>query len=511
MERRNRRRMRSVTIDAENEEEFNREYDRIHKVQSRLSQRNFSLEDDENRVEEVDEREGSEHSRGNSINFNNENSDEEDEYGGLGGGGGGLGFGGGRERRRIYDEDEDEEDDGLGAGNVDENIIKETEEELCQKNRNNEEKNLDLICLYLKNSIAFQSKFNNNSNNLNICNNNNNKMITNTEDNIFNRNKNQNNLNSLSLNAIYDLNYKELVDDIINENDNTNLNENELSGGPGSLKEFICQNIESDCTLKIMFMSNNKSTKKSFVEKFFQIEKQIEDNEEEYNNINNFESPFEIRKKTVRLFNKNVSLQIFDTSDEFHKKTGISSVYYKTSQAFFIFIESTRSGSKKYLDDIYEKIEKFSCGGTIVIFGVNMLFKEDCNIDGDNLREYALDKDMMFIPMKKDDFTIKNSIIMNLLNLILIKGIDNKNIKENNLNIKNQLKQNNLSNVKSKITNKIIDSSKVKKYRYDLTKMKIPSTMGYKKKYRIAHVNAFDIEDDENDPKFHKRKLSVDI
>ena len=39
--------------------------------------------------------------------------------------------------------------------------------------------------------------------------------------------------------------------------------------------------------------------------------------------------------------------------------------------------------------------------------------------------------------------------------------------------------------------------------------MNIPSSLGYKKKYRIKHINAFDIDDDND--RNSKRKLSVDI
>lgn len=39
-----------------------------------------------------------------------------------------------------------------------------------------------------------------------------------------------------------------------------------------SLKDFISQNIKGDCTLKIMFMSNNDSTLNSYVNNFFSIE-----------------------------------------------------------------------------------------------------------------------------------------------------------------------------------------------------------------------------------------------
>ena len=49
-----------------------------------------------------------------------------------------------------------------------------------------------------------------------------------------------------------------------------------------------------------------------------------------------------------------------------------------------------------------------------------------------------------------------------------------------------------------------------KKDKYDISKMNIESTLGYRKKYRIKHINAFDIEDDDYSSK-NKRKLSADI
>ena len=43
---------------------------------------------------------------------------------------------------------------------------------------------------------------------------------------------------------------------------------------------------------------------------------------------------------------------------------------------------------------------------------------------------------------------------------------------------------------------------------YDITKMNIPSSLGYKKRYRIKHINAFDIDDYNTS---RKRKLSIDF
>jgi hypothetical protein len=245
-------------------------------------------------------------------------------------------------------------------------------------------------------------------------------------------------------------------------------------------------------------MSNNKSTKNSFIEKFFDKNKN-DKNKDEF-----LDEPFEIRKKQIKLFNKNITLQIFDTSDEFHKNT-ISYVYYKTVSAFFIFIEASNHNTRKYLDFISEKLNKYIVNKTCVIFGINMLFKEDCTIDGENLRDYASENNMMFIPIKMKDFDLKNSLIVNLFNLILIKGIDNKMSKES---LRKESRERKLGGFKNKLTDRINHSSQ-KNNMYDITKMNIPSSLGYKKKYRIKHINAFDMEDYNYEK--NKRKLSGDI
>ena len=446
--------MRSYTIDAEDEEDFIKEYEKAKR--SRLSQLNFKEKEVQERISEVEEEETFSPKKIKKISFHY-NDDEDDDYSGLG----------------AINNNDDDEDDLLGKECEDDDIIKCGEEVMFKKD-NNEERGIEMLCYFLKNSVIGESK--------NMSNN----------EIIFNKNKN---IRTLSGNAIYDLNIRELVDNILAENDNEYTKSNE--GNNNSLRDYIFQNIESDCTLKIMIMSNNKSTKNSFINKFFGI-----NNKNDKDEILNV--PFEIRKKQIKLFNKNISLQIFDTSDEFHKNL-ISSIYYKTVSAFFIFIESSNHNSKKYLDFIFEKINLYIANKTVVIFGINMLFKEDCTIDGVNLREYSKNKEFLYIPINIINFDLKNTIILNLFNLILIKGIDNK------INIHSMRKgsnEKNLKGFKRKLTTKINDSSK-KKDIYDITKMNIPSSLGYKKKYRIKHINAFDIDDDFD--KKIKRILSADI
>ena len=458
-----RTRNRFFTIDAQNEEEFIKEYENMKK--SRLSEMNFQ----KNSPYNADEIIGSEEDLLSSKKpgFKLTNSDSDDGYEGLGAGGG-LGVGGGI----------DEDEDNLGQIYEDDEILRGEEGMIANQKQNIEEKGLEMLCLYLKNSVKEMSK-------------------DKSGESIFFNNKNKNVMNALSGNAIYDLNIRDLVDNILTENDNEYNKINE--GNNNSLKDFIFQNIESDSTLKIMIMSNNKSTKNSFIESFFSIKK-LKSEED------NYDSPFEIRKKQIKLFNKNISLQIFDTSDEFHKNS-LSSVYYKTVSAFFIFIEASKNNSKNYLDFIFEKIKKFITNKTCVIFGINMLFKEDCTIEGNNLRDYANEKNVMFIPFKINEFNMKNNLIINLFKLILIKGIDNKILSRDSL--RKGSKDKNLGTIQNKLKDKIKDSSQ-KKDIYDISKMNIESSLGYKKKYRIKHINAFDIEDDYSSIK-NKRKLSADI
>ena len=437
-----RTRMRYYSIDAKNKEEFLKE---CEITKSRLSKKIF----EKNEIKESTP------------------EDEEDN----------LGFQ--KKPKLSFHFNDSEEDSDLGAINNDDDEellgIQYENEEINNRKERNEEKGIDILVNFLKSSVVSESK----------------NMDLNGNTIIFNKNKN---IMSMSGNAIYDLNIRELIDNILAENDNEYIKSSE--GNNNSLKDYIFQNIESDSTLKIMVMSNNKSTKNSFMNKFFEL------------NEDSIDESLEIRKKQIKLFNKNISLKIFDTLDEFHKSSKfITSIYYKEVSAFFIFIESSNHNVNIYLDYIFEKISKYGINRTIVIFGVNMLYKKDCTIDGYNLRDFANEKDILFIPINLNNFDLKNKIINNLLNLILIKRIDNK-INTNNSNRKNS-RDKKLGGFKNKLTNKINDEINNKKNVYDICKMNIPSSLGYKKKYRIKHINAFDIDDDND--RNSKRKLSVDI
>ena len=442
--------MRSFTIYGENEEEYIKEYE---KTKSRLSQMIFNKNEIKESLQE-DEEDDLGFQKKQSFHFNNLDEEDDSDLGAL-------------------NNDDDEELIGHEYDNQ-ENITKD----------NTGDKGIEILVSYLKTSIMGEIK----------------NMDLDRNTIIFNRNKN---IMSMSGNAIYDLNIRELVENILAEDGNEYIKSSE--GNNNSLRDFIFQNIQSDSTLKIMVLSNNKNTKKSFMNKFFDVKDEPE--EDKINEEVDTDEPFEIRKKQIKLFNKNIGLQMFDTSDEFHESSNlITSVYYKAVSAFFIFIESTNRNVKKYLDNIYEKISKYFINRTVVIFGVNMLFKEDCTIDGENLRDYANEKDILFIPINLNNFDLKYSIINNLFNLILIKGIDHKaNLNSNRKGSRDKK----LGGFKNNLTNKINNESNQKKNIYDITKMNVPSSLGYKKKYRIKHINAFDL-DDKNE-RNSKRKLSMDI
>jgi len=442
--------MRSMTIDAENEEDFIRQYDKAKNNSSK--QILYKKENKENINKDEDDELTDNKKPKESFNVK---EIDEDEYSDLG---------------AINNDDEEEL---LGNEYENDDVLKYGEDYIIKK-ENNDEKGIEVLVAYLKSTIMGELK--------NIA------LKGNTL--IFNKNSN---IMSMSGNAIYDLNFREIIENILSENDNEYIKSNDSNNN--TLRDYIFQNIESDSTLKIMVMSNNKTTKYSFMNKFFCTK---EDEE-------NIDEAFIIRKKQIKLFNKIINLKIFDTSDEFHiKSKTIPAIYYEIVSAFFIFVEFTNHNIRKYLDFIFEKINNYTINKTVVIFGINMLFKNDCTIDGDNLREYANEKDIIFIPMCINNFNMKNSIINNLLNLILIKRMDHKiNINS----IRKDSKDRKLSNIKDNLKDRINCESS-KNNIYDITKMNVHSSLGYKKRYRIKHINAFDL-DDEYDKK-NKRKLSAD-
>ena len=126
--------------------------------------------------------------------MNKQNNLDDDDYSGLGG--------------LTTNLDEDEED-YFEKNNYDENdILRGSEEDLINRD-NNEEKGIEILCCYLKNSI--------------------NELMDDTtkknKDCIFY--KNNKSLKALSGNAIYDINIRDLVDNLLTENDNEYMKSNE--------------------------------------------------------------------------------------------------------------------------------------------------------------------------------------------------------------------------------------------------------------------------------------------
>ena len=294
----------------------------------------------------------------------------------------------------------------------------------------------------------------------------------------------------------------ELLENIINddENINNNINNNcNINGGgnENNLKDFIIQNIETDCILKIMVILNNFNICNNLLENFFD-KKIINDN-----NLKNENSNLEIHKKIIRLFNKNINLEFFYTNENFHNNL-TSTIYYKISNSFFFIIDATKQNSLEFLENQLKKFEKISFNKEIIIIGLNFLFKENCTIDNLNLKEFALEHNIIYIPMKIDEFKINNPLLKNLFSLILIKNIDTKKFSS-----RKSLHEKSIKGFKNNISNIINNDNK-----YDFNKLKVNNNLGYKKQYRIKHINAFDyIDIDDNKLGFKKnhRKLSIDL
>ncbi len=214
--------MRSFTIYGENEEEYIKEYE---KTKSRLSQMIFNKNEIKESLQE-DEEDDLGFQKKQSFHFNNLDEEDDSDLGAL-------------------NNDDDEELIGHEYDNQ-ENITKD----------NTGDKGIEILVSYLKTSIMGEIK----------------NMDLDRNTIIFNRNKN---IMSMSGNAIYDLNIRELVENILAEDGNEYIKSSE--GNNNSLRDFIFQNIQSDSTLKIMVLSNNKNTKKSFMNKFFDVKDEPEE------------------------------------------------------------------------------------------------------------------------------------------------------------------------------------------------------------------------------------------
>ena len=81
---------------------------------------------------------------------------------------------------------------------------------------------------------------------------------------------------------------------------------------PNGFNDLINRNLGSDTTLKILLISNNPSLKYALTNQF--MGNNICQNESEKLSK---DLPFEIKKKIIKQFNKNISLELFDTSSNF--------------------------------------------------------------------------------------------------------------------------------------------------------------------------------------------------
>lgn len=453
-----RRRERSITIYAENKQDFMKQ---CSEAETHLSKKTFKKEEQDKIPE--DDNDDLSYQKKKDNNFNN-NDQEDDDFSDLG-----------------ATSNEDDEDFLGPSYKKDEDNS--NEEYDINKKENIEEKGIEILISNLKNTLLDEVK------NMNLK--------SNTL--IFNKKKN---LKSMSNNAIYDLSIRELVDNFLAENDNEYIKSSE--GNKNILKDYIFQNMESDSNLKIMIMSNNRNTQKSFMSKFFEIKIKITSDINEIKEMEDedLDNTYDIKKKQIKLFNKNICLQMFDTTDDFHKNQNlVTKVFYENVSAFFIFIESSNHNVESYLSFIFDTINKYIKDRTVVIFGINLLYKENCTIDNYNLKEFAKDKNAIFFPIKINDFDMKNRSFKNLLELILITGISYKK----NTSKRKDSKDQKIGGIANKYKEKINKESNNKKNIYDLNKMNIPNRLAFNKNYKMLHITAFDLTEEEKKP---KRKIS---
>ena len=279
------RRKRSITIDAENEQEYCAAYDeKMRKDGCKVYNKN-------NSVCEMIKEEGKEDydmlkPTSDFINTNKEENEDESELGIFNLRNSPLRMSTGRFKKIISEEEglglgsginykeEDSDEDNILCGkekkweeeeeikdnDEEESLLVKSEENICFDDKKTV---VNLLCSYLKNNITSLFDYSRCS----------------LEDTIFFKGKKYK--ISLSCNCIRDLNMEELMENIVNENDGENtcekdfenniektenfLNDKSMSTNctNSSLKEFIVKNKPTDFTIKILVVSNNEQSKRA--------------------------------------------------------------------------------------------------------------------------------------------------------------------------------------------------------------------------------------------------------
>jgi len=266
---------------------------------------------------------------------------------------------------------------------------------------------------------------------------------------------------SMSNNSITDISVKDILDSIVKfnkeedecENKNDSKNVSDTSSGKGgnthglnfkgrnSFKknsvenvshqscnsnsswstqlsnELLAQNLEcEEEVLKVMMIGSTHIGKTHLIDSFLEFRR------------NRYEpsSGLEIKKKIVKIIDKNVRIEFYDTDANFHLKD-TSKIYYKLCDAFFYVVDWSKQESVEFISNIHENIFNNSTSNSFFLANLNLRSKNSKVCD-EKLKSFADDLNAIYVPLEDvSNFHMKNNTVVNVFSYVLVKKIKNKN------------------------------------------------------------------------------------
>jgi len=277
-------------------------------------------------------------------------------------------------------------------------------------------------------------------------------------DGLFLRNGNMS--RSLTYNSLTDLDVNEALDCLFSPqteemrfNYLSEVGNSMLSGStqPNTLSTLLSQNLEiKDEVLKIMVIGSSMIGKTALINSFIEG--------------NNFDAKkyvyyptngMEIRKDFLKLNQKNVKIEFYDTDKQIHQKD-ITQTFYKICDAFFYVVDSKRAETFEFAKSAHMKITNFSKSQAsfymfniekeenilTALTSVNVVNEENVEL----IKEFCIKTKVTYCQGKLSDFNQKNTVLLNYLNNVLIRKANNTNSKHHRKN-KSSVRQYNSNDV----------------------------------------------------------------
>jgi len=189
------------------------------------------------------------------------------------------------------------------------------------------------------------------------------------------------------------------------------------------MKDLLVQNLDVEEKIKVMIISNSPKLRQEILSSFL-------DNNDDIT----VDSDLEIKKKTVKLLNKSICCEFFNTGKNFHTKD-TSKIYYKLSNAFLVVVDVKDYDLIDYIYKTYRQVNDSTSAQNFICIAKNFCpLEKSPNKMSVKLKNFCVEHGIVLFPLG-DKFKIENANVNNLFSLLYLKNIGkgyktNKN-KEN--------------------------------------------------------------------------------